>query len=114
MGMRHTSSLIGSVTYASLNAHDNIELSRRDDMESLCYMLIYFYIGKLDWQDLDGIPLNKEKTKIVKQMKATIVENKSVPEILIQFLKQVRSLELEEKPNYIILTDMFKREIDLL
>ena len=47
-------------------------------------------------------------------MKATIVENKSVPEILIQFLKQVRSLEFEEKPNYIILTDMFKREIDLL
>lgn len=114
MSMRNTSSLIGSVTYASLNAHDNIELSRRDDMESLCYMLIYFYIGKLDWQDLDSIPLNKEKTKIVKQMKANIVENKSVPEILIHFLKQVRSLEFEENPNYIILTDMFKREIDLL
>ena len=49
--MRNTSNLIGTPMYASINAHNLLELSRRDDMESLAYMLIFFYYGKLEWQN---------------------------------------------------------------
>ena len=49
--MKKTSSLIGSNNFASVNAHEFNELSRRDDLESLGYMLVYFYIGNLIWKD---------------------------------------------------------------
>jgi serine/threonine protein kinase len=60
--MKSTSGLIGSPTYASINAHEYRELSRRDDLESLGYILLYLYLGKLRWQ----CEPDKEK---IKQMK---------------------------------------------
>jgi len=102
--MKSTKNVIGSLTYASINSHNLIELSRRDDLESLGYMLLYLYKGELEWQKTEDI-------KKITNMKQKIIQNENIPEILCNYLKYVRSLEFEETPNYISLTDMFKREI---
>ena len=102
--MKSTKSVIGSLTYSSINAHNFIELSRRDDLESLGYMLIYFFKGELEWQKI-------EDTKKILNMKQKIIQNENIPKILCNYLKYVRGLEFEETPDYILLSDMFKREI---
>jgi serine/threonine protein kinase len=104
--LKRTNSIIGSLTYASINSHNLIELSRRDDLESLGYMLIYLYKGNLEWQKI-------EDSKRIVLMKQNIVNNRNIPEIFCDYLKCVRCLEFEEQPNYNLLMDMFKREIQL-
>lgn len=105
--MKQTSSLIGTPTYASINAHNFMELSRRDDLESLGYMLIYFYLGQLEWQKIDST--NHELIKI---MKTNVIYNTKIPPILIEYIKFVRTIDFEEKPYYHTLFDVFKNEID--
>ena len=109
--MKKTSSLIGSLTYASLNAHYFIDISRRDDLESLGYMLIYFLLGELQWQNLPSNMSFEEKNLVVRSLKSKILNDIRVPTILCDYLKYVRCLEYEEHPNYMILIDGFRREI---
>jgi len=101
--LKKTNNLIGSLTYASINSHNLNELSRRDDLESLAYVMMYMYLGNLKWQQ-------ESNHAIIKNMKINIYHDDSVPGIFIEYIKHVRSLEFEEKPNYSILVDMFKRE----
>jgi len=101
-----TSKLIGSLSYASLNAHNNFELSRRDDIESLCYMLIYLHLGKLSWQEY-------EDTNI-QMMKIDIINDISVPKILIHFLSIVRNTGFEDRPQYLELINLLNTELVLL
>ena len=103
--MKKKSSLLGTPNFASINAHEYNELSRRDDLESLGYMLCYFYLGKLDWQ-------NGNSNEEIKNMKKNSIHNKLLPLILISYLKIVTILEFDEKPNYSLLTNMFQNEID--
>ena len=105
--MKQTSSLIGTPTYASINAHNFMELSRRDDLESLGYMLIYFYLGELEWQKIDST--NHE---LIKTIKTNIIHNTKIPYILIEYIKFVRTIDFEEKPYYHTLFEVFKNEID--
>ena len=112
--IKKTNNLIGSLSYASINSHKCIELSRRDDLESLGYMLIYFFNGKLEWQELQLFESREKENKIIEQLKTNIIESNKISGIFLNYLKHVRSLEFDEKPNYSILTDMFKREINLL
>jgi hypothetical protein len=107
--IKKTNSLIGSLTYASINTHNCNELSRRDDMESLGYMLAFFYLGTLPWQQLTS-----ENINIIKQLKQDITINEKLPEVLVNYIKNVRSLEYEEKPNYFLIIDNFKRELEIL
>jgi len=107
--IKKTNNLIGSLAYASINTHNCIELSRRDDMESLGYMLAYFYLGRLSWQEL-----TREKIDVIKKLKQDITTNDKLPQILVNYIKCVRSLEYEEKPNYFLIVDNFKRELEIL
>ena len=56
-----THQFIGTQNFASINTHDFYEQSRRDDLESLAYILIYFYFGKLEWSDQSITFLDKEE-----------------------------------------------------
>ena len=103
--MKKTNNLIGTSNFASVNAHEFNELSRRDDLESLGFMLIYFYFGKLVWKDYT----DNEMIRIVKN---TIINDENNPKIIIKYFKIIKCLEFKEKPNYDLLINIFKEELN--
>jgi len=102
--IKKTNNLIGSSNFASVNAHDFNELSRRDDLESLGYMLVYFYLGNLIWK-------NYVDNEIIKIMKNCIVNDEKIPKILIKYFEIIKCLEFKETPNYELLINIFKNEL---
>jgi serine/threonine protein kinase len=114
--LKKTKNLIGSLTYASVNAHCFNELSRRDDLESLGYLLLYFCIGKLHWQNIDDKLSFNEKNELIKKYKLQLfgivnTQTSTIPKVLLNYFKYVRQLKFDEKPNYSILIDLFTSEI---
>jgi casein kinase I family protein HRR25 len=94
--------LTGTARYASINSHLRLELSRRDDLESLGYLMVYFLKGKLPWQ---GIPAGTKEDKYQKigEIKASYGLDllcKGLPTEIYNFLTHVRALEFKQKPNY--------------
>jgi serine/threonine protein kinase len=105
--IKKINNMIGSKNYASINSHNHYELSRRDDLESLFYMLIYFYDGFLPW---DNIQDEKE----IIRLKLNLFNSNKYPTILMDFFKYIRTMEYKEKPNYYLIIDNFKTEIEIL
>lgn len=104
--IKKTSGIIGSKNYMSINSHNHIELSRRDDLESIGYMLLYLYNGTLDW--------NNESNEIkILNMKQNVLNYDNIPNVIINYIKLVKSLDYEETPNYNLIIDEFKKEIEL-
>jgi len=64
--------IIGTIRFASINAHYGVEQSRRDDLESLCYVLIYLLKGELPWQRVDK--RNEKDEEILKCKVNTPIE----------------------------------------
>ena len=114
--MKKSKNLIGSKTYASINAHNYLELSRRDDMESLGYLLIYLYLGKLHWNDnyflnTEQFIANDDINEKIKQMKINIVNEKNIPEVFINYMKYVKRLDFIDRPNYDFIIENFTKSI---
>ena len=100
--------LVGTARYASLNSHKGIEISRRDDLESLLYLMVYFVRGELPWQGLPG-KTREQKYEAIKQSKLATSSRaltQGLPEQLYFFLEHVRSLAFKEKPNYTYLRSL--------
>lgn len=105
--------LTGTSRYVSLFTHYGIEQSRRDDIESIAYNLIYFAKGKLPWQGV-RTKNKREKHKIIMEKKLSLTPEQLCDQLPPEFpklLKYARELEFEEKPNYKNIKLMFKNFI---
>lgn len=105
---------MGTPDFASINAHNFIEQSRRDDLEALSYMLIYFYFGYLEWMNIsdDTYFLNNEDENLyIKNKKELLCKKEDIPLILIEYHKNTRDLEFNETPNYEKYIEDFKSEL---
>eukprot|EP00035_Acanthoeca_spectabilis_P025859 m.460178 g.460178 ORF g.460178 m.460178 type:complete len:376 (+) comp21957_c0_seq1:130-1257(+) len=102
--------LTGTARYASLRTHLGIEQGRRDDMESLGFMLMYFLRGKLPWQNIRA-KTKKEKTARIAEMKSSTpmsVLCEGFPEEFAAYLTACRKLEFDAAPDYAALRKLFR------
>ena len=105
---RENRHLVGTVRYASINAHLGIEQSRRDDIEGIGYVLVYFYLGRLPWQSKQ----DKGKPQVTKIMEKKLI---TPPEILCKkmpvefsyYFHYCRNLKFEDRPDYSTLKSLF-------
>ncbi|WJX84797.1 Casein kinase 1-like protein 10 [Trifolium repens] len=107
---RENKNLTGTARYASLNTHLGIEQSRRDDLESLGYVLMYFLRGSLPWQGLKADTKQQKYDNIAKKKMKTSIEvlcGSYPPEFALYF-HYCRSLQFEDKPDYSRLKRLFK------
>ena len=112
--MKKDRNIIGTVRYISMNTHQGLEQSRRDDLESLFYIIIYFIKGELPWQGV------KYKNKSEKYNKIYEIKQKSTEKggelcysLLPEFqtiIDYIIDLKFTEKPNY----SMIKKILEMM
>jgi len=103
ISLKETTNIIGSMNYISLNGHKCIEPSRRDDIESGIYILLYMYFGDLEW-------INTSPINIIK-LKEKIVSLEETPFFIKQMLKYIRVLKFDGIPDYKWLLCLMKAEL---
>uniref|UniRef100_A0A8C6SIK9 non-specific serine/threonine protein kinase n=1 Tax=Neogobius melanostomus TaxID=47308 RepID=A0A8C6SIK9_9GOBI len=110
LAKKEDKNLTGTARYASINAHLGIEQSRRDDMESLGYVLMYFNRTSLPWQGLKAATKKQKYEKISEKKMSTPVEVlcKGFPAEFAMYLNYCRGLRFEEAPDYMYLRQLFR------
>jgi len=103
--------LIGTSGYASIKAHHGIELSRRDDLESLGFALIHFALGRLPWQGIKAKHKKELHNKIGLKKVNTPIEIlcSGLPKEFAIYFQYCRALVFEEKPAYNCLRRLFRK-----
>jgi serine/threonine protein kinase len=107
---RENKNLTGTARYASINTHLGIEQSRRDDMESTGYVMMYFLRGNLPWQGLKAANKKQKYERISEKKMATSVEElcRGFPTEFSTYLNFCRSLRFDDKPDYSYLRQLFR------
>jgi serine/threonine protein kinase len=103
-------SLTGTARYTSINTHLGIEPSRRDDLEAIGYVLMYFLRGSLPWQGLKASTKKEKYEKIMEKKISTPVDVlcKGFPEEFSIYLNYCRSLRFEDRPDYLYVKRLFR------
>ena len=85
--------IVGSLNFVSLNIHNYIEPSRRDDLESCIYIMLTMLLGKLVWFD-------KSNLNDIYKLKEQIILIEEVPNFIKILLNYVRNIKFDETPDY--------------
>lgn len=104
--------MIGTVNYVSINVHNGLTPSRRDDLESVFYVLLYFLLGELTWNaKASAIENQNLRYQLILREKLDLINNKDIlnvmPKQLITYFLYCRNLKFDEKPNYKYLIQLF-------
>ncbi|OHT04382.1 Casein kinase I isoform delta-A [Tritrichomonas foetus] len=104
-------SLTGTARYASVNAMRGVEQSRRDDMESLGFVMIYLLKGKLPWQGLPAKDQAQKMKRILDVKRKTTIEElcKGLPTQFADYMRMIRKLGFKDEPRYSEYRELFRR-----
>ncbi|KAF8104441.1 hypothetical protein N665_0172s0071 [Sinapis alba] len=107
---RENKNLTGTARYASVNTHLGVEQSRRDDLESLGYVLMYFLKGSLPWQGLKAGTKKQKYDRISEKKVSTPIEVlcRHHPSEFVSYFHYCRSLRFDDKPDYSYLKRLFR------
>jgi serine/threonine protein kinase len=103
-------SFTGTARYASINCHAGYEQSRRDDLEAIGHMLLYFLRGHMPWSGLDA-PTREDKNRLIMEtkQKTPLPELcKGFPPAFENYLRYCRGLEFKQRPDYAVLRRGFR------
>lgn len=106
---KENNKLIGTIRYCSINSHNGLELSRRDDLESIGYVLIYLAKGYLPWQSLI---FSQKVCEDIKEKKEKITSDELCKDLPVEFklyIDYVKKLGFDETPNYNYLYSLFSK-----
>lgn len=102
---------IGTARYASINAHFGFEQSRRDDLESLGNMAIYFLKGSLPWQNIKEKSKTKKYEKIFDMKVNTSINSlcQNMPDEFIKYMTYCRGMKFNQRPDYRYIIKLFRQ-----
>lgn len=107
---REGKSLTGTARYVSISTHLGVEQSRRDDLESLGYVFLYFVKGQLPWQGLKAMSKRDKYEKIMEKKMTTPVQQlcKHLPFEFSTYINYCRALRFADRPDYTYLRRLLK------
>jgi len=118
---KNNKNLTGTARYASVNTHLGVEQSRRDDLEGIMYVILYFLRGSLPWQGLPARNKHEKYKRIMECKTSTTIDSlcKGFPSIPLNnatfvlaqlqlLLKYCRGLKFDEEPNYATIKQYIK------
>ncbi|KAJ7904013.1 kinase-like protein [Mycena leptocephala] len=107
---RENKNLTGTAHYTSINTHLGVEQARRDDLESLAYVIMYFLRGDLPWQGLKAATKKQKYDRIMEKKMTTPTDLlcRGFPNEFGIFLNYTRALRFDDKPDYSYLRKLFR------
>ena len=93
--------VVGTLLFMSINTQRGVEQSRRDDLESLAYVLIFLGGGVMPWETME-VPREKETVEALRLKIETPIDTicRGLPDVFVYWLEYARGLAFEAKPDY--------------